>query len=81
MGKVVRMYADGKYHNFGSTSGSRRMRGGTWRSSAGLRCRGLGDAADPLTVERRSLSVRRLIKDHEKSTLSSEGVRKGSLGL
>ena len=85
MGKVVRMYADGKYHNFALYEWVETNAG--WDLEIVRRPKDAeGWVTLPIrwTVERTFAWLgrcRRLIKDHEKSTLSSEGVRKGSLGL
>ena len=48
MGKVVRMYADTKYHNFKLYEWVEANAGWDLRSSAAPRDEGLGEAADPL---------------------------------
>ena len=77
MGKVVRMYADGKYHNFalyewveanarvgpGDRSPARRMP----RAGCGCRSAGRSSGRSPGWAR-----CRRLIKDREKRYLSSE---------
>ena len=77
MGKVVRMYADSKYHNFKLYEWvEANARRGTWRSSAGPKdAEGWVRLPIRWTVERTFAWLgrcRRLSKDREKSILSSE---------